>query len=365
MSVVATVRAIVLVYATILFGIFAWTRLSARRVLRYDSTVAASKLRYRQFVIGLGTAFAVVVAGIPTGLLDALDILTEQIPVLGSTAVQPALFYVSVVFGPMLVGYVVVNLATLPAWRQLKDTDISAPSAVRTTTLSYFATVGPKLGVVLLAITLPPGPVLAVSTASAYVVYTAASPWLFERLNDTRALPPDERDCLEDVIDSDVPVRIVDASDAKEAQGFAVGIVPGFRRIYLTDYLLDELPDAQVRAVAEHELAHVRRGHHIPRNVLSGLLVVGAGTVIAHASVQALLLAAVVGVPYWLVLAAVYRWTEYDADRVAADGEDGVAMAEALNAIAERNLLPREQNLVDALLSRYPSVERRTARLVE
>lgn len=365
MNVVATTRAIVLVYATILFGAFALTRLSARRVLQYDPVDAATKLRQRRFTIGLTTAFVVVIAGVPTGLLKVLVLATQRIPVFGFTSARPALLYTSVLFGPVLVSYVVVSIAMLPAWRELKDVDISARSTARDTTLSYLLTFGPKWSVFVLAITLPPGPALAVGIASAYVVYTATEPWLFERVNDTRALSPDERERLNGISDRDVPVRVVDASDAKEAQGFAIGFVPGFRRVYLTDYLLEELPDAEVRAVTEHEFGHLRRGHLVLRNSLSALLLAGGGMAIAYASTDVFLVAAVAAVPCWLMLAAVCRWTEYDADRIAADCEGGAAMSGALDAIAERNLLPRQQNLVDALVSKHPSVEKRTARLVE
>lgn len=126
MNVVATTRAIVLVYATILFGAFALTRLSARRVLQYDPVDAATKLRQRRFTIGLTTAFVVVIAGVPTGLLKVLVLATQRIPVFGFTSARPALLYTSVLFGPVLVSYVVVSIAMLPAWRELKDVDISA-----------------------------------------------------------------------------------------------------------------------------------------------------------------------------------------------------------------------------------------------
>lgn len=364
MNVVATARAIVLLHGTVLVAAFALTRLSARRALRHEATDAATKLRFRRFTIGVNTAFAMVLVGIPTGLLNVLDHLTSLIPVLGSTPVQPALFYTSVVFGPMLLGYLVVTLATLPAWRQLKDIDLSARAAVQNATRRYVVAVGPKLGLFLLAVTLPSGLAVALGTASMFAVYRVASFWLTERLNDTRALDPDERDRLGPVAERGVPIRVMNASDEKQAQGFAVGVVPGNRCIYLTDFLFDDLSDEQVRAIAEHELAHIQRGHLALRGVLTGLLVTGIAVTIADASVGTVLLAAAIGVPYWLVYAAVARWTEYDADRVAADGESAAAMAGALDDIAERNLLPREQNFLDAIASKYPSVERRTARLV-
>lgn len=363
MDTVSTLRAIVLVYGAVLFGVFALTRLGARRVLRKTPAKAASELKLLGLSMSFNAGFVIVLAGIPTGLLRLLDDLTKQIPVLGQTPVQTPLFYTSIVFGPVLVGHVVVSLATLPAWQQLKDGDLTVRSAVRNATVWYVDFVVPKFALFLLAMAFPPGPVLAFSTASAFLVYVAGTPWLVERLNDTRPLDADERDRLGEVADRAVPIRVVDASDANEAQGFTAGIVPGYRRVYLTDRLLEELPDEQVKAIAEHEFAHLDRWHAVPRKTLSGLLVVGVALVIAEVSFEGLLLAATVGVPYWLVVAAVARWTKYDADRVAADREGATAMAGALDALAEHNLVPREHAFVGGLLSTYPSIERRTARL--
>ncbi len=304
-----------------------------------------------------------VLVGVPTGVLAILAQLTEQIPVLGSTAVQDVLFYASVVFGPALLGYLTVSLAMLPAWRELKDIEVSAWSGVRNTTRGYVATVAPKFGLFVLGMTLSPGIAVVVGTAVAYTIYAVSSPWVFERLNDSRPLDADERERLGETADRDVPIRVVNASDVKESQGFAVGVVPGFRRVYLTDFLLDELTATEVRAVTEHEFAHFHRGHLLVRMVVSGLLVVGIAATIAEASAWSLFLAVVVGIPYWLALAAASRWTEYDADRQAATAESATAMAGALDALGEHNLLRREHNVLDALLETHPSIERRTARL--
>lgn len=365
MNVVATVRAIVLVYGALLFGVFALTRLGAKRELRKAPANAASDLKLLDRSMSFNAAVLIVLAGIPTGLLELLDYLTQQVPMLGSTPLQNPLFFASVVFGPALVGRVVVALATLPAWRRLKGVDRSVGATVRHATIAYCAFVGPKFGLFLLASAFPPGPVLVLVVVSAFLVYTACSPWLFERLSDTRPLSPEERDRLGAIAERPVPIRVVVAGDTNEARGVAVGIVPGYRRVYLTDGLLDELPDEQVKAIAEHEFAHFDWRHYVPRKILSGLLVVGAALVIAEASVEGLLLAAALGIPYWLVLAAVARWTEYEADRAAADGQSAAAMAGALDALAEHNLLPREHDFVGGLLSRYPSIDRRTAKLVD
>lgn len=365
MNVVATVRAIVLVYGAVLFGFFALTRLAGRLALRKRPSKAAAKLRSLELSMSFCAGIAIVFVGIPTGLLAVLDVLTQRIPVVGSRPIQNALFSTSVVFGPVLAGHVVVTLATLPLWRELKDIDVSARSAVRNATVRYAAFVGPKLGLFLLAGAFEPGLTLVAVTAAAYVVYEAVAPVLVERLNDTRALDPDERDVLGEIADREIPVRVIDASDAKEAQGYAAGVVPGRRCVYLTDFLLDELPDAEIRAVAEHEFAHLRRGHLPLRKGLYCLLVVGVALVIADLSVEGLLLLALFGIPLWLVIAAVVRWTEYDADRAAAEAASPDAMAWALDILAERNLIPREYGRVGGLLSKHPSTERRTTKLAE
>lgn len=359
----ATLLSVVLVHATALLGGYACSRLAARSALRADRVAAATSLRNRTFLLGTVFAAVTVFVGIPTGLLALMDWATGQIPVVGSTSVQPVFFFATVLFGPAMAGYVVVSLGTLPAWRDLKDVDVSAWDGARNTTRWYVATLGPQFGLVVLGTTLPAGVAVVVGTALAYCIYTAASPWLFERLNDSRPLTPDERDRLGSVADRDVPIRVVDASETKHAQGFATGVVPGFERVYLTDFLLEELSTEQCRAVAEHEFAHLDRRHLLLRGAVYGLFVVGVASVIAEASAGRLSLVALVVVPVWLAHAAISRRTEYDADRQAATREDATAMVGALDALGEHNLLRRESTVLGSLLGRHPDIERRTARL--
>jgi hypothetical protein len=108
--------------------------------------------------------------------------------------------------------------------------------------------------------------------------------------------------------------------------GAVIGITPWLRYIVLTDALLESLDEAEVEAVAAHEVAHVRKRHML----WLALAVIGAALLFGEGAALALERAGLPGplavwvaaagslVAVLLVLGAVSRRFEWQADAFAA-----------------------------------------------
>lgn len=93
----------------------------------------------------------------------------------------------------------------------------------------------------------------------------ALAPLLLRHIWDTVRLGPGElRDSIVELCRAaGVRVRelLVWRTGGTMLNGAVIGLIPGARYILLTDALLEQLTPGQVRAVAAHEIAHVRRRH--------------------------------------------------------------------------------------------------------
>lgn len=154
--------------------------------------------------------------------------------------------------------------------------------------------------------------------------------------------------------------------------GAVTGLFGPLRYILITDALLDHLPRRQVEAVAAHEIAHVRR-HHLAWLAVTmvGTLAAGTGLVgigVAHALGERAsegwwgLASLVIGAGGSLAaFGYVSRRFEWQADAFAArclsepvgagaasgaaviTPEAVAAMSDALAAVADLNLIPRDR----------------------
>lgn len=181
-------------------------------------------------------------------------------------------------------------------------------------------------------------------------------------------------------------------TDGAMLNGAVMGLFAPVRYILLTDALLESLPEAQVEAVAAHEIAHIKR-RHLPWLLgamlaaiwLGGTIVVGPFDLLARAAGWK-----VAGTPLdWasqtvgglasiafavVAFGAVSRAFERQADAFAAqslsgleakgDGERRItpeateAMAGALGAVARLNAIPAQR-----FFWRHGSIEGRRRRI--
>jgi hypothetical protein len=190
---------------------------------------------------------------------------------------------------------------------------------------------------------------------------------------DGRPVPPaltrdgggdgDSEPSIERLLDT---VRVLD-TDAPLA--FAVGLVPPVRRVVVSAGLLRALPPAEAAAVVRHEHAHLVRHHTLARVGLPSTFVIGWGGAVGL-GLPGAFVGGLVLVPLAAVGAAlVSRWSEYDADALAAAQAPGAgpALARGLTRLdaddgrddpRRRRFLPGTR-----LLSRHPPTTDRVARL--
>lgn len=101
---------------------------------------------------------------------------------------------------------------------------------------------------------------------------------------------------------------------------YAAGLTAAHGRVFVSTGLLRELDPAGVAAVVRHEHAHLARGH-VPLRVGIPCAYAVAWAVDATVFGRAGLVAgAALAVPLAYLSVRVARWTEYDADAVAARG---------------------------------------------
>jgi STE24 endopeptidase len=160
--------------------------------------------------------------------------------------------------------------------------------------------------------------------------------------------------------------------------GAAMGLLPAFRYILLTDALLENMSFAQVRAVMAHEVAHVKH-RHIPWMVLGVLGAAGVFSLISDLTLlgveRLVKLNDVSDPPGWFITLAfmlgtasiiatlfafgwISRRFEWQADAFAAQSlsslvpnaqpgliapEAAASMIDALDAVASLNYIPRQR----------------------
>ncbi|MXR41081.1 M48 family metalloprotease [Halobaculum sp. WSA2] len=151
---------------------------------------------------------------------------------------------------------------------------------------------------------------------------------------------------------------------------YAAGLTAVHGRVFVSTGLLRELDPAGVAAVVRHEHAHLARGH-VPLRVGIPCAYAVAWAVDATLFGRAGLVAgAVLAVPLAYLSVRVARWSEYDADAVAARGT-GEDYRDALARLAAGGHLGRtvptggRLRRLLASLSMHPPLGARLGRLDE
>ncbi len=202
----------------------------------------------------------------------------------------------------------------------------------------------------------------AIRLAGSVLIFALVPP-VMTRVWDTLPIPPGElRDGLERLArEHRVRLRrfLIWRTHGAMLNGAVIGLTPWLRYIVLTDALLESLTEAEVEAVAAHEVAHVKKRHMIwlALAVLGSALLFGEGgallldlaglpeTLVVWVSALASLAAVI------LVLGLVSRRFEWQADAFAARHLSGAhapaisadgahAMSSALGRVARLNGMP-------------------------
>lgn len=276
---------------------------------------------------------------------------------LGVPGVAPVVGTLAAYLLPAVLVAVAVRLATVPYRRAVRD----LPLRYRDVAAWELERDGVGLAVVLggaaiIAIA-PPGWGRVLTAVSLGFVATALTPLALVVALRTRLPTKGERARVGDALPDGTNLRIVD-DRTRLGCAAAAGVVPGLRYVFLTESLFDLLDDAQLRAVAAHEV-----GHHEHEHVLLRFGTVaaaaGAGLGLAEFAPAVALAAMAVGaVPFALLSAWVIRRTEREADAYAARTVGGPALASALETLAEYRLVLDATGPIDALSYHPPLPER-------
>lgn len=264
--------------------------------------------------------------------------------------------------------------------RGVRDLSITSFGIVRNHVTSAVLLAGPPLAFVLLVVELPASivrsaPFVFVTFAVFYTALVVL--WPYVLLLVGRRIPLDEagRQRVEELCrDVDFRPRAVfqlDGTSTKQADAVVTGTIPGFRYVFVTDYLMDRCDDDQLRAILAHESGHVARRHLWKR---CGLRILTVGTWVAVVldpgsfgislgSIPAIaaLVAALGGV---LLFGRRYASRqEYQADDYAGERAGRDEMASALEVLADANDVSTDVNRLDTFLASHPPIDVRIDRL--
>ncbi len=173
-------------------------------------------------------------------------------------------------------------------------------------------------------------------------------------------------------------IAILQTRSHKLANAWVAGIVPQWRSVFVTDYLLDHLRSDEIAAIFAHELGHVKHRHLLKQ---VAYIVLGFGGHLLLARLNIFFLDFFPGIPqwlYWLLLMGVHSgvmvffvqfslmrfWhrMEFEADAYAVDltGEPAVFL-QALRKLIQLNDAPEDLDTFNEMLSTHPNFKARTA----
>jgi Zn-dependent protease with chaperone function len=164
-------------------------------------------------------------------------------------------------------------------------------------------------------------------------------------------------------------VYLLRYGELKVANALVCGLLPWFRRVYVTDRMLETFSPAEVRAVIGHELGHVKHGHlwwYLGFALIGALALAPLSNRLAALLGNSHHLEILFGLMmlYWSVAFSYFsRRFERQADRfaVALTG-DRDAFARALEKLAEVNCMTKKWSRWD-IFQRHPDVAQRVQAL--
>ncbi|WP_226481382.1 M48 family metalloprotease [Natrinema amylolyticum] len=360
-------------------GPFLGFRAYARRVEATDEPTADRLHRLDRAQQAGGIALPIV-AILAAYELDVIAPVTAAVGVSG-----PELFGIAVLefgavvlvsFGIVVVPIVSIALGTYPTVRSLRDTSASlwrvAKGVLAVMGLTIVSVSVAIFG--FLAITSVVGsstPVLVAALGAVVFVTYGCSPYLIVLFRDRIPLEGERRERVERLCEElgyrPRGLYVLEGESTKTANALVAGTVPGLRYVFLTDYLLSECDDAELRAIIAHEFGHVAGRHLWQRGLLTvavfGVWIVGA----RHLGVgwlEARFGFAGFFVPFMalyllyhvVLLGGLARWQEFRADAHAARETGRAAMIAALETLADANDARREAGLLYSLATHHPPI---------
>lgn len=161
--------------------------------------------------------------------------------------------------GPLLAGTLLVHESVAPHLDALYRRTRTRRESMQSFVVAYAVRSVPVFGLLVLIHWVPDGIAAGVTVSVATIAYVALDPYKVRLLGDVREPTPAERSTFEGVeAPSDATVHVLEATDARDVTGMAAGLIPGHRRVFLTDTLVDGLSEREIRAVLAHEYGHLQ-----------------------------------------------------------------------------------------------------------
>lgn len=169
-------------------------------------------------------------------------------------------------------------------------------------------------------------------------------------------------------------IRAIKGRTEKHANALVAGVIPPFKYIFITDYLVEQLDDEELMAIVAHEVGHAKKRHLLIKLVVPFLSIaamvglialLGALDVLGDGALIPLLVAlplVMVG-SVFLVQGVVGLRLEHSADDFAKETVGLEPTISALEKLAEANMAKRDTGRVFNLLAQHPSIEKRVERL--
>lgn len=146
-------------------------------------------------------------------------------------------------------------------------------------------------------------------------------------------------------------------TEVKMSNALVNGIIPQFRGVYLTEDLVEKFPANEIRAILAHEIAHIKKGHLF---IVAGISFVWIAISWYLEISNGSQLVDGLNLLYWCICVPwASRQMEYSADAFAAHLTSKQEMTNALQRLAQVNLLELDTAEGDDVQQTHPSFKKR------
>lgn len=348
---------------------------AALRRKELEAAVKVHRLRrFSSLSMNLGLVIATAATTL-TGVVMAPEVLVTGLIEPGIVT-EPLL---AVVYVGLVVAFVrVVGSVTQPYYRELREIKATRGELRRRAwRAGLVMTLFPITWVVVINL-FDSAPMGAVLRLMLLVVVLAFGPLVIRLALGSSDMDPTLRQKLIDFArDQGLRVRDIRALKGRpEKHGNAVvgGLLPRFKYIFLTDYLIDELSEDELLAVVAHEIGHAKRHHLLIKFLVPFLFIVpivilfvvlNALDVEVAAAIPAITLPLFIFIGLMVLQGTIGQRLEKSADDYACDVVGIDATTRALEKLAEMNMTPRRTGRLFNLLTQHPAIEDRIQRLRE
>jgi len=363
-------------------GPFLGLRAYARRVEAMDAPIEdrLHRLNRIQQVAGFGLPALALLGVYAFGLMGRATARVEAAgPELFGVAALEFAVIVLVSFGIVAVPLVSMALGTYPTVRALRAPTVSAwrrVSRVVTVLMIAVGTAALGIGGFLALVSAVSVSRLVLVGALGVLVFVGfgLSPYLLVLPRKHDPLEGQRRERVERLCDAaghrPRGIYLLEGESTKTATALVAGTLPGLRYVFLTDSLLDECDDDELRAILAHEFGHVA-GRHLWQRGLLTVSVFGVWALVTRQVGFGWFVATFGFVGYFIPLIGVYvlyrvfllgglaRWQEFQADAYAASTAGREAMVDALETLADANDVRLEAGLLYSLATHHPPIAAR------